>query len=232
MKLKTTLTIVAAAFGLVIAGCSSQSKSKKEDKAETQSQAQSKEEESEKKEGEKKEGEKKEGKKKGKEHPGDKKGKEHPGDKKEGEEHPGDKKEGEEHPGDEKEGEEHPGDEAMNFNADDIKTAMKKHIKSQSKDGVFTIQDEKEGKELKLEFVKIHDPVREMTEKGSYFGCTDFHVKGNADKVYDLDFWLKPKGESLEVVRSKVHKHPKKKNGEWVKEARYTFKNNEVVAVE
>jgi len=225
MKLKTTLTVVVAVFGLLIAGCSNQKKSKETDESTTQSQTPSEEEESEMETDEKE--------KEGEEHPGkEKEGDEHPGDEKEGEEHPGDEKEGDEHPGDEEDGEEHPGDEAMNFNADDIKTAIRNHVDAESEDGIFTIQDEKEGKKLELEFVKIHHPVREMTEKGSYFGCSDFHVKGEEENVYDLDFWLKPTDGSLEVVRSKVHKHPEKKDGEWVKEARYTFKNNEVVAVE
>ncbi len=196
-----------AMVGFVASGCASQSKAKSGDK---------------------------------KEHPGKKKGEEHPGDKKESQEHPGDKQEGEEHPGKES-GEEHPGDEhpggkaQEDVTASDIKTAMKSHIKSETANGntgVFEIKDKKADKALDLKFVKIHDPVREMPEKG-YFACTDFHVKGKKAKLYDLDFWLQPSDNGeLEVVRTKIHKHPKKKDGEWVKEARYTFQNDKIVKLD
>ncbi len=206
---------------LVGAGCQSDDSAKKEDNEEATA------EQASEKEG-------------GDEHPGDeaKEGEEHPGDKAEekegdehpGDEHPGDDAEDDEHPGDDAGGDEHPGDEAKNeFTAKDIKTAMKSHIDSETDDnGVFTIQDEKAGEKLKLKFVKIHDPVRKMEGKG-YFACTDFHVKGSKDKLYDLDFWLNPKNGELAVNKTKIHKHPAKKDGEWVKEARYTFKNDKVV---
>jgi hypothetical protein len=149
---------------------------------------------------------------------------------KEGEEHPGEEHPGDEHPGEDAEGDEHPGDKAKkDVTAKDIKMAMKSHIDSETDDsGVFTIQDEKAGEKLKLKFVKIHDPVRKMEGKG-YFACTNFHVKGSKDKLYDLDFWLNSKDGELTVNKTKIHKHPVKKDGEWMKKARYTFKNDKVV---
>jgi hypothetical protein len=193
---------------LVGTGCQSDDSAKKENNEEATAEQAS---EQEKKDKEKKEGD---------EHPGD----EHPGDEAEGDEHPGD-----EHPGDDAEGDEHPGDKAKSdFTAKEIKKAMKSYIDSETDDGIFTIQDEKAGEKLKLKFVKIHDPVRKMEGKG-YFACTDFHVKGSKDKLYDLDFWMNPKDGELAVNKSKIHKHPVEKDGEWVKEARYTFKNDEVV---
>lgn len=108
---------------------------------------------------------------------------------------------------------------------------MKSHIKKRTKEdkkGVFQIRDEKASKDLKLKFVKIHDPVRKLEGKG-YFACTDFHVANKKNKVYDLDFWLNKKDGKLKVTKEKIHKHPSKKEGEWVKEARYTFKNDKIV---
>lgn len=157
-------------------------------------------------------------------------GSEHPGDEASGSEHPGDEASGSEHPGDE-----HPGDEAESkdsYSAADIKEAMKSHIDSETgDDGIFTIEDSKEGKELSLKFVKIHDPVRRVEGKG-YFACTDFHVDGEKKKVYDLDFWLNPKDGELKVTKTKIHKHPVKKDGEWTKKARFTYKDDEPVKVE
>lgn len=226
MRNRIAVLLSLALMFALVGACASSKENTKESKDETKAQAQSPEEsEGEMAQNDDEEGEDEEGdeddedEEEGDEHPGD----EHPGD-----EHPGDEKEeGEEHPGDE-----HPGDEAKkkSFSPKDIKTAMRNHIDAQSKDGVFTIKDEETGETLELEFVKIHDPVREMAGKG-YFGCTDFHVSGEKGKVYDLDFWLNPKSGELKVTKSKVHKHPVKENGEWVKKARYTFKNDKIAEV-
>ncbi len=166
----------------------------------------------------------------GKEHPGEEHpGKEHPGKEHPGKEHPGEEHE---HPGEEKK--EHPGSTAHNFTAADIKTAMMAHIKAHTKEtnGTFVIRDEKTNEKLKLEFVKIHDPVRKIDGKG-YFACTDFHPVGTeATKLYDLDFWLNPEDGQLKVTKTSIHKHPKLKASNWVKQARYTFVDDEPVEVE
>lgn len=155
-------------------------------------------------------------------------------------EHPGDVApsengavEGDPHKSHEHAGEEHPGDQSGIFTADQIKTAMKNHIENQTKnhDGLFLIHDpQAENKLLQLKFVKIHDPVREIKGKG-FFACTDFEVNGEAGKLYDLDFWLNPKEGKLEVTQTQIHKEPRAEAGKWTKWARYTFENDEPVAV-
>lgn len=144
-------------------------------------------------------------------------------------------KEEDEHPGDEHPGDEHPGDETEtkdSYSADHIKKAMKSHIEEQTDDsGIFEIGDEKQDEKLALKFMEIHDPVRRVEGKG-YFACTDFHVDGEKEKVYDLDFWLKPQGAELEVTKTRIHKHPVKEDGEWKKKARFTYKDDEPVKVE
>lgn len=154
----------------------------------------------------------------------------------EGEEHLGAEHPGSEHPG---ESEEHPGEgeseKQGSFGAVAIKVSMMGHIRSKTRagNGTFRIEDPKTGEELALEFVKIHDPVRELPEKGVYFACTDFRVQGGPEgKRYDLDFWLKPKGNELEVVRTRIHKHPVKENGKWTKKARFTYRNDEPVSTD
>ncbi len=219
------LSVVALlAFVLIGFGCQSSDSAEKEDGDKATAEQPAEQQEGEEKEGSEAKDEDKE---KDKE---EKSGEEHPGD-----EHPGDEaEEGEEHPGDEAEGDEHPGDEAKkeSFTAEEIKSAMKSHIKNESGDnGVFSIQDEKAGEKLQLKFVKIHDPVRKMEGKG-YFACTDFHAKDADKKLYDLDFWLNPNDGELTVTKSKIHKHPAKKDGEWKKEARYTFQNDKVVELD
>ncbi|MBT3228264.1 MAG: hypothetical protein HOD43_07830 [Candidatus Marinimicrobia bacterium] len=148
-----------------------------------------------------------------------------------GQEHGGKEHGGQEHGGKEHAGQEHGGEAAQNFSAAEIKGAMNAHIAMREVDGVFTISDEKTGEDLKLKFVKIHDPVRKIEGKG-YFACTDFEVIGESGKLYDLDFWLNPEGGSLKVTEEKIHKNPKKTDAGWEKKARYTFINDNPVEID
>lgn len=112
----------------------------------------------------------------------------------------------------------------------DIKAAMQAHIAARvDADGVFNLRDDKTGEQLALRFVKIHDPVRVIDER-TYFACTDFEVVGAPDKLYDLDFWLRPRAGRLEVYDEKVHKEPRHSllYG-WYKHPRYTFVKDKVV---
>lgn len=144
---------------------------------------------------------------------------------------------GKEHAGEEHTGQEHGGEQAKVFSARHIKMALLNYLKKESQKGVFTFVDkDDENKELKLKFVKIHDPVRKIEGKG-YFACTDFRtLEGPKQKLYDLDFWLNPKGDDklgkLEVTQVKVHKHPQEVKGKWEKKARYTFKDDEIVIIQ
>lgn len=134
-----------------------------------------------------------------------------------------------EHAGMEHPGEEHAGTSAKVFYAEDIKAAMLDHIEKVEKAGGGTfilIDKDDNNKELKLKFVKIHDPVRKIEGKG-YFACTDFQVAGgSSDQLYDVDFWLNPEEDKLVVTDTKVHKDPVQEEGKWVKKARYTFQND------
>jgi hypothetical protein len=98
--------------------------------------------------------------------------------------------------------------------------------------GVFHMRDDKTGELLALKFVKIHDPVRQI-DGDTYFACTDFLVAAEPDKVYDLDFWMKPGSAGmLEVYDSKVHKEPRwSLIYGWYKQPRYTFVDDRVVSL-
>lgn len=116
------------------------------------------------------------------------------------------------------------------FYVEDIKDAMAAHIQAEVDErGVFHLRDDHTGKMLALKFVKIHDPVRQI-DGATYFACTDFEVVGEADKLYDIDFWLRPAGDELEVFDTKVHKEPRRSliYG-WFKYPRYTFIDDQVV---
>jgi hypothetical protein len=123
-----------------------------------------------------------------------------------------------------------PDSEPRKFYVEDIKAAMEAHIAHQvDAEGVFHLEDDRTGEMLELRFVTIHDPVRQI-DGSTYFACTDFRVVGEPKKLYDIDFWLRPAGEVLEVYDTKVHKEPRKSflYG-WYKYPRYTFIDDKVV---
>jgi len=114
--------------------------------------------------------------------------------------------------------------------AEDIKAAMNDHLaRVIGTDGLFQIHDDVKVEDLQLRFVQIHDPVREMSER-VFFACTDFHVDGDEDKLYDVDFWLKEdQNGSLMVFQTKIHKEPRKSPlFGWYKYPRYTFVDDDI----
>lgn len=117
---------------------------------------------------------------------------------------------------------EHPG-ETEEKKAWVIKATMHEYIAQKENEGggAFKIKDGKTGQDLVLEFVKIHDPVTHT--KQGYFACTDFRVKGEPAKLYDLDFWVNEKDGKLIVTDTRIHKEPQKEGGEWIKKPRYGF---------
>ena len=115
------------------------------------------------------------------------------------------------------------------FYVEDIKEAMRDHLAVVIDEaGAFLIHDGVKAQDLTLRFVKIHDPVRQIGD-GVYFACTDFHVDGTADMLYDIDFWLQPENGQLQVFQTKIHKEPRKSllYG-WYKHPRYTFVDDEI----
>ncbi|MCC6272842.1 MAG: hypothetical protein IT572_05200 [Deltaproteobacteria bacterium] len=139
-----------------------------------------------------------------------------------------------EHAGKEHAGKEHAGEAAKGYSAAEIKVALTAHIETAQAEGngVFKIVDkDRSGRELKLRFVKIHDPVRKIEGKG-YFACSDFRVDGGeTEEILDLDFWLNPKDGRLVVTETKIHKDAVKVDGKWTKKERYTFVNDKPVEV-
>ncbi len=110
-----------------------------------------------------------------------------------------------EHPG-KPAGQEHPG---KAITADFVKKSIRQHVKSQAKStkGVFVVHDERLNKDWHLKLLKVHDPVRTFEKDGMtiYFACSDFKSLETKD-VLDIDFWMVPKGNKLEVIDTKIHK--------------------------
>lgn len=147
-------------------------------------------------------------------------GSEHPDEG--GSEHPDNG--GEEHP--DEGGEEHPDEngQTSSLTIEEFADAAKAHIQKEAKqnDGHFMVEDEKQGKTLKLELEKVHRKRLSHLGNNKYFVCADFQAQDGT--TYDVDIFMKgTKKSNLEEVRDpKVHKvagEPrftyKKVDGKW-----------------
>jgi len=120
---------------------------------------------------------------------------------------------------------EHPGHLATKRGWEVMSAVEQNAVRESSKsNGVFKIKDDKTGKELELEFVDTHQPVRQLDD-GHYFACTDFRVVGTKDQIYDIDFWVSDKDGKMTVDQAKVHKVPELKSGQWIQVPRYEWKD-------
>ncbi len=119
---------------------------------------------------------------------------------------------------------EHPGHVAQKRSWE-VMSAVEQDALKKSLNGVFTLKDDKTGKDLKLKFVDTHQPIRQLDDNGHFFACTDFRAEGSKDEIYDIDFWLSEKNGQMSVDEVRVHKVPELKNGQWVQVPRYSFKD-------
>lgn len=119
---------------------------------------------------------------------------------------------------------EHPG-ESEQKRGWEIMSAVDRHIIDEraKNDGVYKLKDAKTGKEIALEFIGIHQPVRRLDSDGRYFACTDFRKQGTENQYYDIDFWLNEESGELEVGEVRIHKVPRKFEGNWMQVPRYDF---------
>jgi hypothetical protein len=121
---------------------------------------------------------------------------------------------------------EHPGHVAAKRGWEVMSAVEEAALMKSAKDGgVFKLKDDKTGKELNLEFVDTHQPIRQLEGNGHFFACTDFRVAGTKDQIYDIDFWINDKDGTLSVDQMKVHKVPELKDGQWVQVPRYDWKD-------
>lgn len=121
------------------------------------------------------------------------------------------------------------GAERTGYYVEDIKAAVTKHIQGTlDTESIFHLRDEKTGELLKLRFVTVHDPVRQIGDD-VYFACTDFHIVGEPKKLYDVDFWMRDETGELRVFQTKIHKEPRwSVIYGWYKQPRYTFVDDEI----
>jgi len=98
---------------------------------------------------------------------------------------------------------------------EEVRAAVRAIVEQQMQahGGVFVFRDSRAGEDLQLAFEDIR-LVRSIQGYG-FFPNVLFHAKDMPEKQYALDFWLKPKGEGLELVDMRIQKGPKKEGNTW-----------------
>ena len=98
---------------------------------------------------------------------------------------------------------------------EEVRAAVRAIVEKQmqANGGVFIFRDSRTGENLPLAFEDIR-LVRSIHGYG-FFPNVLFHAKDMPEKQYALDFWLKPKGEGLELVDMRLQKGPKKEGNTW-----------------
>ena len=99
---------------------------------------------------------------------------------------------------------------------EEVRTAVRTIVEKQMQvnGGVFVFRDSRTGENLQLAFEDIR-LVRSIHGYG-FFPNVLFHAKDMPEKQYALDFWLKPKGEGLELMDMRIQKGPKKEGNTWI----------------
>jgi len=99
---------------------------------------------------------------------------------------------------------------------EEVAKHIESHVKQESKDGAFKVEDKKTGKPLALTLDRIHRERLSQVGPEMYFICADF--KGVNGRVYDMDFFLQgTRKENLHVLPEKtsVHKEDGKERYTW-----------------
>jgi len=123
---------------------------------------------------------------------------------------------------------------AAEFDAEQVKTAVARHIDAKRDEGggVYRLTDDLTGERLELELVEIsivgiqalwgiHDAARQVDGSG-YFACTLFHPVGApGEKLYDVDFRVSRRDGKLEVTEARIHKEPRLEGGKWIRVGRF-----------
>jgi hypothetical protein len=105
---------------------------------------------------------------------------------------------------------------AQEFTRADAHAKVEEFIAAKVREGggAFRFKDDRTGEEVALEFVKIR-VIRGIKGHG-YVGSVDFRVKGEPEKLYDIDIWVKPKDDQLIVMDIRTHRFPQKEGDQWV----------------
>jgi hypothetical protein len=107
-------------------------------------------------------------------------------------------------------------DDMGKFTAGDATEFVERYIKTvaATNDGLFLVDDAMLGRTIPLRFEKV-EFVRTLHGYG-FFPNVYFADKDDPEKRYQIDFWLRPKGDNLNVVDVRLYKAPRKEGGKWI----------------
>jgi hypothetical protein len=116
---------------------------------------------------------------------------------------------------------EHPNSstKAKDFSVTDLEKRIKQDIAEKSKDGVFKVEDPELHKTWDLKLDHVHTERLSKLNADTYFACVD--MKDPDGKVIDVDFFLKSKGDKLEMTDTTIHKIEGKPRYNWKEEDGY-----------
>lgn len=100
------------------------------------------------------------------------------------------------------------------FAEEDARNEVLRIIKDRTRDGVFRLRDPKADADLDLEFEEIKI-IRGMRGYG-WFPNVMFRIKGEPERRYAVDFWLRPEGNSLRLMDVRIQKGPRRDGESWV----------------
>lgn len=103
---------------------------------------------------------------------------------------------------------------AKELSEEDVVSAIRKIVAERSRDGAFSYFDPRSGETLTL----VLDDVRVVRGLPGYgwFPNVNFHDQKTPAKKYALDFWLKPDGEALHLIETRIHKAPQPDGAGWM----------------
>ena len=128
-------------------------------------------------------------------------------------EHP-EKKEKAEHP----EHPEHPEEASVEVDIETVAMAISEYVENDTKlkGGFFFVFDPVSKSPLTLTLSKIHKERLAQVGDNLFFACSDFDEQSG--KVFDLDFFMKAKGDQLVVTEVMIHKEDGSPRYSWFEE--------------
>lgn len=99
---------------------------------------------------------------------------------------------------------EEPKKEEIKATINDVEKGIRSYIRQKTADenGYFRIKDDSTN--LNLRLVRVHSEYLSVLGRGSYFACVD--LADTIGDVYDVDFFLEGKPDSMFVTQTTVHK--------------------------
>jgi len=113
---------------------------------------------------------------------------------------------------------EHPQEATAKVDIESVAIAIGEYVENDTKlkGGFFFVYDPVLKRALTLTLSKIHKERLAQVGDNLFFACSDFDEQGG--KVFDLDFFMKAKGDRLVVTEVMIHKEDGNPRYSWFEE--------------